>query len=170
MSEEINFIPLGVKSIRALRVFFRDLLDSADQQLFMPHPKVFYIAFPIYFYLFLSQILKKSHYELAYLNNESESIGLILLRHLSFGNQAELGIAIASKWQGKGLSAELMNRVFEIARGYQLKKIYLTVSADNLNAIILYQKFKFEKVKTIKKLTFSGRREEIYMVCYSLPN
>ncbi|MHA1859527.1 MAG: GNAT family N-acetyltransferase, partial [Candidatus Asgardarchaeia archaeon] len=61
------------------------------------------------------------------------------MRHM-----AELSIVVRDGWQRKGLGKKLMENIIYIARGFMLRKVVLTVFADNEVAIHLYRKFGFE--------------------------
>lgn len=163
MHDDLSFVPLKIRTLADLKYFFFNQLEKKDQRLFMPHPKFSLLSYPIYFYLLVLHYFKFSYFELVYHNIEKKPIGLILLRNLNH-HQAELGIALATQWQGRGLSHKLMDKIFERAKDYKLKSLFLTVEINNHAAINLYQKFGFDRVKTVNKLTLSGLRQELYMV------
>jgi ribosomal protein S18 acetylase RimI-like enzyme len=61
-----------------------------------------------------------------------------------------LGIGIRDDFQGMGLGSKLMDNLIKLAQREGLKKIRLTVLADNYRAIRLYEKYGFKKSKLIK--------------------
>ncbi len=57
---------------------------------------------------------------------------------------AMLGISVASPWQGQGVGRALMQALCDYADNWgQVLRIELTVFADNLRAIALYERFGF---------------------------
>ena len=86
-------------------------------------------------------------------NEDGEIVGFAFIRvrgHISksafFG---ELGICVRGKYQGKDIGSKLMQRLVDLARNQQIKRIYLTVLKDNIKAIHLYQKYGFRENKTV---------------------
>lgn len=64
------------------------------------------------------------------------------------GPSAELRqIYILKPWQGKGIAEELMSWVFERARSFGARELYLTVFVDNPRARRFYDRYGFEFVK-----------------------
>ncbi|WP_025127523.1 GNAT family N-acetyltransferase [Pseudomonas sp. PH1b] len=58
---------------------------------------------------------------------------------------AGIGMGVASAWQRQGIGSRLLAAVLEVADNWMnLRRVELTVYADNLPAIGLYQKFGFE--------------------------
>jgi [ribosomal protein S18]-alanine N-acetyltransferase len=66
-----------------------------------------------------------------------------------------LGIIIDEIHRGKGLSIELMNFLYRIAKSKKSKFIRLTVEKDNYSAISLYQKLGYE-LKNYKNNSLEG--------------
>ncbi len=58
---------------------------------------------------------------------------------------ASFGMGVASAWQRQGIGSRLLAAVLEVADNWMnLRRVELTVYADNLPAIGLYHKFGFE--------------------------
>lgn len=58
---------------------------------------------------------------------------------------AEIGMGVAVAWQGKGVGSRLLAAVLEVADNWMnLKRVELSVYADNTAAHALYHKFGFE--------------------------
>jgi putative acetyltransferase len=54
-------------------------------------------------------------------------------------------MGVASQWQGKGVGSKLLAAVLDIADNWMnLRRVELSVYADNEAAISLYRKFGFE--------------------------
>lgn len=78
-----------------------------------------------------------------------EIVGFAFIK-LKNRSEGELGIGIRDDFQGKGIGSKLMDNLIKLARKEGLKKIRLTVLADNYKAIRLYEKFGFKKTKFMK--------------------
>jgi len=78
-----------------------------------------------------------------------EIVGFAFIK-LKNRTDGELGIGIRDDFQGKGIGSKLMDNLIKLARKEGLKKIRLTVLADNYKAIRLYEKFGFKKTKFMK--------------------
>jgi len=88
----------------------------------------------------------------------SEVIGFayIRLRNKFYGS---LGIVVRDGFQGLGIGSKMLHYLIILARKEGLKKIRLTVLADNYRAIKLYEKFRFKRVRFIKGGdTYKGKR------------
>jgi putative acetyltransferase len=56
-----------------------------------------------------------------------------------------LGMGVATAWQGKGVGSKLLAAALDIADNWMnLRRVELSVYADNEGAIALYRKFGFE--------------------------
>lgn len=56
-----------------------------------------------------------------------------------------IGMGVATAWQGKGVGSRLLGAVLEVADNWMnLRRVELTVYADNEAALGLYRKFGFE--------------------------
>ncbi|MCS7143314.1 MAG: GNAT family N-acetyltransferase [Aigarchaeota archaeon] len=71
------------------------------------------------------------------------------LGHLTFFQKTwkkhvcTLGIVIEDGWQGKGIGKSIMNYMISFAKQKGIKKVWLSVYADNLRARQLYEKMGF---------------------------
>ncbi|WP_430443725.1 MAG: GNAT family N-acetyltransferase [Pseudomonas piscis] len=73
-------------------------------------------------------------------NCSLEQIGRVRRSHC-----ASFGMGVARAWQGQGIGSRLLAAVLEVADNWMnLRRVELTVYADNLAAIGLYRKFGFE--------------------------
>lgn len=66
-------------------------------------------------------------------------------------HKAELGLTVYDSYQNRGIGTALLSHLLDIAKEKGLKKVHLTVRADNTRAIGLYRKFGFEVEGTFKK-------------------
>ena len=80
----------------------------------------------------------------------NEIIGFAFIR-LRNGHYGSLGIVIRDEFQGMGIGSKLMDYLITLARREGLRKIRLTLLADNYRAIKFYEKFGFEKTKFIRE-------------------
>lgn len=56
-----------------------------------------------------------------------------------------IGMAVAQDWQGQGIGRQLLSALLDIADNWmRLRRVELTVYADNQAAVILYEKLGFE--------------------------
>lgn len=56
-----------------------------------------------------------------------------------------IGMAVAQDWQGQGIGRQLLTALLEVADNWmKLRRVELTVHADNQSAVILYEKLGFE--------------------------
>jgi len=79
--------------------------------------------------------------------NELVGFAFIKLANRFYG---ELGIFVRDDCQGMGIGTKLMDRLIKMAKKEGIKKVRLTVLADNYRAIRLYEKFGFKKIKIIR--------------------
>jgi RimJ/RimL family protein N-acetyltransferase len=66
-------------------------------------------------------------------------------------HRAELGLTVHDSYQHRGIGTALLSHLIDIAKELGLKKVHLTVRADNKRAIRLYSRFGFEIEGTFKK-------------------
>jgi ribosomal-protein-alanine N-acetyltransferase len=75
----------------------------------------------------------------------SEFIGYIIIKVIL--DEAEvLRFGVKKENQGKGIGEGLLMAALDVLRRSGIKKVFLEVSADNIKAKRLYEKFEFEKV------------------------
>lgn len=56
-----------------------------------------------------------------------------------------IGMAVAQDWQGQGIGRQLLTALLDVADNWmKLRRVELTVYADNQSAVILYEKLGFE--------------------------
>ena len=102
------------------------------------------------------QILQGENIHLAIVDEQDEYLGTISLKHINLDyHSAEFAISIRKKAQGNGTAMNAT--MLLLKKGFQelkLHRIYLTVLADNVAAIKLYEKCGF---------TYEGElRDHIY--------
>jgi [ribosomal protein S18]-alanine N-acetyltransferase len=85
---------------------------------------------------------------------DAEIVGSIHLEPSRFGF-AELGMAVAREWRGRGVGSALLAAAIEWAREHDVHKVSLGVFPHNAAAIALYRKFGFVdeglRVKQIRR-------------------
>ncbi|MET1080504.1 MAG: GNAT family N-acetyltransferase [Pseudomonas sp.] len=60
------------------------------------------------------------------------------------GHCAEIGMAVAPEWQGRGIGSQLLAAVLDVADNWMnLRRVELTVYTDNEAGLALYRKFGF---------------------------
>ena len=62
-----------------------------------------------------------------------------------------LGIAVAEKYQGKGLGKLMLQTLLQHGHDNNVSTIYLTVDKNNLNARNLYEKYRFVLVEYLNE-------------------
>ncbi|MBA1380855.1 GNAT family N-acetyltransferase [Pseudomonas brassicacearum] len=73
------------------------------------------------------------------------NLGLEQFSRVRRAHCANLGMGVAVAWQGKGVGSMLLAAALEVADNWMnLRRVELTVYADNEAAIGLYRKFGFE--------------------------
>lgn len=73
--------------------------------------------------------------------------------HEVFQHRAELGLTVHDSYQNRGIGAALLAHLLGIVKEKDLKKVHLTVRADNERAIHLYSEFGFQIEGTLQKET-----------------
>lgn len=106
------------------------------------------------------EMLAESEFLILERKGEPTGMGQIRWGTDRFAHSAQLcGIAIAPAFQGQGLGRQLMEGLLERARGAGLRRIELTVSADNPGAISFYESFGFRREGTMKDFFTRAGRE-----------
>lgn len=73
------------------------------------------------------------------------NLGLTRFTRPRRAHVGEIGLGVRDDWQGKGVGSALLQAVLDLADNWLgLRRIELTVHADNQPAIGLYRKFGFE--------------------------
>lgn len=135
----MNFIEIHKANIdlyeKQISDFFQKNQDAYE--FFKPHK--------LNFAVFKDIILRKLKDMYIFMANENEFIGYGILRGWDEGYETpSLGILISKSERGKGISIILMNKLHEIARNNNSKKIRLKVFKNNIFAIKLYQKLEYQ--------------------------
>jgi putative acetyltransferase len=61
------------------------------------------------------------------------------------GHCGAIGMGVAQNWQGQGIGRQLLTALLDVADNWmKLRRVELTVYADNQSAVILYEKLGFE--------------------------
>lgn len=82
----------------------------------------------------------------AIVNDEDIYLGTISLKNINYKEKkAEYAIVIRKEFWGLGVASFATSEIINISKQLGLKKIYLTVLENNLNAIKLYEKFGFKR-------------------------
>ncbi|MGM0508471.1 MAG: GNAT family N-acetyltransferase [Fusobacteriota bacterium] len=71
-------------------------------------------------------------------------------------------IALKLNFCGKGYGTFFLDEILKRLKSENIKKVYLTVSPDNIRAIKLYEKFGFKKGKFLKD-EYGPGKDRIYM-------
>jgi putative acetyltransferase len=73
------------------------------------------------------------------------NLGLEQFLRVRRSHAGSLGMAVSQAWQGKGVGSKLLATALDVADNWMnLRRVELTVYADNEAAIALYRKFGFE--------------------------
>lgn len=96
-------------------------------------------------------------------NKFGEIVGFAFVKIKSRTSQesflGEIGICLRDDYQGKRIGSELMERLLELAKNENVKRIYLTVLANNVGAMRMYEKYGFKKTRVMPKSeTWRGER------------
>ena len=104
----------------------------------------------------IKQLLKNTNFSIgAYYNGSLTSFILGDLFNIEKISEYEiLLLYVSKKFRRKGLGLNLINKIEENNRS--LKKIYLEVSKNNVEAISFYKKMNFKKIFTRKNYFISG--------------
>ncbi|MGE8150366.1 GNAT family N-acetyltransferase [Pseudomonas vancouverensis] len=87
--------------------------------------------------------------------HQGQVIGHIGLEHFSRirrSHAGSFGMGVAVEWQGKGVGSKLLAAALDVADNWMnLRRVELSVYADNEAAIALYRKFGFESEGLFKE-------------------
>lgn len=156
--------PLAIRNLGRLHAFFKKMLSPEDHRRFMKHPDARAICYPVYAFMLAQQAVGRAAYYLAYSDDVAEPVGMALLRNIGAG-KAEIGVAVASSAQGRGLGGLLMEKIFDLARERHILRLTLSFVPDNEKALALYAKFGFRESgrRTVFAWGAFSRRDEILM-------
>lgn len=93
--------------------------------------------------------LLKNNDNIFEISNEEDLIGYIIF-HVSEDFTDIYKIFIRDNDKRKGYATDLLNKVIEIAKRYNSKKIMIEVRSKNINAINFYKKNGFEQISIRK--------------------
>ena len=93
--------------------------------------------------------LLKNNENIFEISNEEDLIGYIIF-HISEDFTDIYKIFIRDNDKRKGYATDLLNKVIEIAKRYNSKKIMIEVRSKNTNAINFYKKNGFEQISVRK--------------------
>ncbi len=96
-------------------------------------------------------------------DSKGKIVGYAFLRkHPTQRNTYGFGIGLHKDYRGKGLGGRLMHKLFDTAREeLGVERIELSVNAENIPAVKLYEKFGFKKLRT---KTLPDGKQIFYMV------
>jgi ribosomal protein S18 acetylase RimI-like enzyme len=90
----------------------------------------------------------------------NEIIGFIFIK-LRNRHCGSLGIVVRDEFQSMGIASKLMNYMIILARREGIRKIHLTVLADNYRAIKFFEKFGFKKTNFIRECdAYGGKKHD----------
>jgi len=92
--------------------------------------------------------------------SRGEIVGVLITSNISPETGMIPQISVERKHQGKGIGTALLGRYFELARSGTLKRVSLSVSANNSRAHRLYQRLGFRKKKTFYAFVRSVLHEQ----------
>ena len=163
MKVEIRW--LRIKDILSLTKMYLSLSEDT-RRFFHPFQFKMWRTLPIFIYFSFSN--KISRYiqiispkfvvlPLVAIDEKNTSIGFVYLCKLCKLPNSQLweaknfGIVIQEEYQGLGVGTKLMEKIINISVANGIRKINLTVLAENETAIRLYKKFGFEIEKRYEK-------------------
>jgi acetyltransferase len=76
-----------------------------------------------------------------------ELLGVGRLVRQRVESEAELGVVVADRWQGRGLGTELVRRLIEIARCEGIGRIQAEILSENASMVALAKHFHFRFVR-----------------------
>jgi ribosomal protein S18 acetylase RimI-like enzyme len=65
-------------------------------------------------------------------------------------------ICVAKEWQGRGVGYELLRQALELLRQRGLKKVSLTVTSENTQAMALYERIGFRRTRHFSAYVWEG--------------
>jgi L-phenylalanine/L-methionine N-acetyltransferase len=94
------------------------------------------------------------------------NLGLTRLTRPRRAHVGEIGMGVRDDWQGRGVGTALMQAALDLADNWLgLRRLELTVHADNERAIALYRKFGFEIEGTHRAYSI---RDGVYVDSHSM--
>ena len=98
--------------------------------------------------------------------NTGEILGTVAI-NFSLEEADLVNVLVAHKLRRTGLGSTLIEKVFEMCREIELKKLFLEVRESNLPAIKMYLKFGFKKISQRKKYYSDGETAIIMVKDFS---
>jgi ribosomal protein S18 acetylase RimI-like enzyme len=65
-------------------------------------------------------------------------------------------ICVAKEWQGRGVGYEMIRRTLDLLRQRAVKKVSLTVTSENTQAIALYERLGFQRIRHFAAYVWEG--------------
>lgn len=94
--------------------------------------------------------------------SDGEVIGF-LVYWITFSSSTVCQIAVKKEFQNRGIASKLLNEMEKELKKEEVETITLEVKVNNLPAIALYKKDKYEAI-TIKKGYYSDGTDALYMM------
>jgi GNAT superfamily N-acetyltransferase len=163
---QLRIDPLTWKNTSDCHHFFKNELDVKSQYFFMPHPKVWFIAYLIYGAMALRHALGLAEYHLYYEGGQGKAMAFTSLVPGKEANTYSLGLGVSQYHRGKGYGRKLMDDIFAAARQKGAVHLILTHHPDNFIARQLYLDMGFKDDGVIKlRGLFGASRVENQMKC-----
>ncbi|ALA66750.1 ribosomal protein S18-alanine N-acetyltransferase [Corynebacterium lactis] len=115
---------------------------------------------------FVAELSAPNNFYVGVVKREGELCGYGGITKLGSAGAAEYEIhtiGVASKWQGRGLGAQLMDALMAAA-GEDPGPVFLEVRTDNAPAIALYEKYGFERMG-LRKNYYPASGADAYTMC-----
>ena len=108
---------------------------------------------------FVERLGADDHLMVAELDGQLVGMAGLHVKRGKMRHGGELGIAVAERFQGRGIGRQLMQALLDLADNYLgLVRVELEVNADNARAIALYESLGFEREGCRRKAIFRRGR------------